>query len=87
MQEVASNEGILVVCTMCHFVTAAIVLIVNCSYGEIQLYNGSVPYEGGVQICTAGNEWSAICHYSFECVDAAVACNQLGYTEAGVCTR
>ena len=56
----------------------------NCANaGDIRLYNGTIATEGGVQICTDDNEWSAMCDYSWDCIDGAVACNQLGYIGSG----
>ena len=52
----------------------------NCTYGDIRLYNGTTPNEGNVQIC-GDNEWSGVCDYSWHCDDATVACRQLGYID------
>ncbi len=57
----------------------------NCTYGDIRLYNGTTATEGSIQICTNDNKWSAMCDYVWDCIDAYVACNQLGYTESGLC--
>ena len=53
----------------------------NCTHGDIRLYNGTTPNEGNVQICNNDNEWSGVCDYSWDCDDAIVACRQLGYND------
>ena len=55
-------------------------VIDGCSNGEIRLSNGSVPWEGRVEVCREG-EWGTVCFTSTSFFrDAArVACRQLGY--------
>ena len=49
--------------------------------GDIRLVGGSVLSEGRVEIYF-NRKWWAICGYTWDPLDAAVACRQLGFTEA-----
>ena len=51
----------------------------DCTDYDVQLVNGSTPNEGKVLICING-VWGTLCDNSINNVDAAVICNQLGYT-------
>lgn len=56
----------------------------NCTtFGEVRLYNGSVPSEGSVQVCSSDQNWSGVCDFSWDCIDATVTCKQLGYSGSG----
>ena len=56
----------------------------TCSDGDIRLslLNGSSSKEGRVELCVEG-VWSAICATSWETIDTAVVCRQLGYSPWG----
>ena len=56
---------------------------ISCTPGELRLYNGSVPNDGMLQYCNGTNEWSAFCSYGWDCHDAMVACQQLGFSGYG----
>ena len=55
-----------------------------CTTNTIRLYNGtaSVPDNGMLQICKAGN-WLAVCDYRWTQSHSIVACKQLGYNNPG----
>ena len=48
--------------------------------------NDSVPDEGLLLRCNSYNQWQAICNYDWECVDAIVACRQLGFNDSSQCS-
>ena len=52
----------------------------NVFVGEIRLGGGSL-FEGWVEIYLNG-EWLAVCGHTWDPLDAAVACRQLGFAEA-----
>ena len=57
----------------------------GCTNGEIQLvdsYINGEGKEGRLEICL-NNTWGALCSSSWDDMDAAVACRQLGYSAEG----
>ena len=61
----------------------------NCSDGDVRLVDGSVDYEGRVEICF-NRVWGTLCSSSiyyylshWDLDDAKVVCRQLGYQELG----
>jgi hypothetical protein len=56
----------------------------TCSSNSLRIYNtqvNGVSNEGALQVCIS-NQWKSVCRYSWGCVDANVACRQLGYSKA-----
>ena len=53
-----------------------------CQNGDIRLQGGSNVNEGRVEVCNEGR-WGSVCDDAFGAVDAAVACQQLGYNSTG----
>jgi len=55
---------------------------VVCSDGDLRLVNGSVPYEGRLEICL--NEvWGTICDTNWGSTQASIACSSLGFSASG----
>lgn len=64
----------------------------NCSDGDVRLVDGSVDYEGRIEICI-NRVWGTVCsttyrytysHYiRWDVNDAKVVCHQLGHQELG----
>ncbi len=53
-----------------------------CTDGDIRLVDGTVPNEGRLELCL-DSHWGTVCDDAFDSVDAAVACQQLGYESNG----
>ena len=68
----------------------------NCSDGDVRLVDGSVDYEGRVEVCI-NRVWGTVCsttyRYSYsyysrwDVNDAKVVCRQLGHQELGTITE
>ena len=54
----------------------------NCTTGKVRLQGGVKSNEGRVELCI-NNVWGSICDYGWNTNDAAVVCNQLGYSSKG----
>ena len=54
-----------------------------CTTGQLRLAGGNIPNEGRVEICV-DNVWGTVCDDSWERVDAAVVCRQLGFSAQGM---
>ena len=63
-------------------------IFINCSFiapcttGQLRLAGGNIPNEGRVEICLE-NLWGTVCTHSWGRMDAAVVCQQLGYSTQG----
>ena len=61
----------------------------NCSDGDVRLVDGSVDYEGRVEVCI-NRVWGTVCSRSYryynywDLNDAKVVCRQLGHQELGI---
>ena len=53
-----------------------------CDHGAVRLADSLEEGVGRVEICL-GNRWGTVCHRSFDELDAAVLCRQLGYYSEG----
>ena len=51
----------------------------GCQYGEIRLANGRVETEGRVEVCI-NDTWGTVCDDRFTNTNAAVVCQQIGFT-------
>ena len=57
---------------------------VNCTDGDIRLYDGSSENEGILQVCS-NMAWTTVCYnYYWRDVDTKVVCSELGYTIYGI---
>ena len=61
----------------------------NCSDGDVRLVDGSVDYEGRVEVCI-NRVWGTVCsttyrynYANWDLNDAKVVCRQLGHQELG----
>ena len=50
----------------------------TCTYGDVQLVDGSNQYEGRVEVCI-NDQWGTVCDNSWGTTDATTVCKQLGY--------
>ena len=54
----------------------------RCTDGQLRLAGGNIENEGRVEICIS-NRWGTVCDNSWGSTDAAVVCQQLGYSSEG----
>ena len=54
----------------------------QCTDGQLRLAGGNIENEGRVEICIS-NRWGTVCDNSWGSTDAAVVCQQLGYSSEG----
>jgi len=54
----------------------------QCTDGQLRLAGGNIENEGRVEICIS-NRWGTVCDNSWGNTDAAVVCQQLGYSSEG----
>ena len=65
-----------------NFILKLILLLDNCTDGQVRLIGGTRKAEGTVEVCYNGL-WGSICHASWDTSDATVVCRQLGYPTIG----
>lgn len=58
------------------------ILCPGCTTGDIRLAGGMNELEGRVEICV-NNQWGTVCDRNWEAAEAAVACRQAGFSDAG----
>ena len=54
-----------------------------CDDGDLRLVDGNTTREGRVEICY-DNVYGTVCDDQWGPLDAAVACRQLGFSDAGI---
>ena len=57
-----------------------IIIIIECTQGEVQLVGGQSEYEGRVEVCDDG-EWKTVCDRGWKVEEAMVVCRQLNYSD------
>ena len=55
---------------------------INCTTGDLRLYNSNVSGQGMLLHCSSTNEWEAVCNTNWNCADAKVACRQFGFDDS-----
>ena len=50
----------------------------NCNHGDVRLVNGSISWEGRVEVCWNGT-WGTVCGNAFNRATAGVVCRQAGF--------
>ena len=56
----------------------------NCTDGDIRLYDGSSENEGILHVCS-NMAWTTVCYNNYwSGVDTKVVCSELGYTIYGI---
>ncbi len=56
--------------------------LIACTTGDIRLLDGSVIYEGRVEVCQ-DQMWGTVCDNGWSSLDATVVCRHLGYSGIG----
>jgi len=65
-----------------HSADAGVGCEAQCTDGQLRLAGGNIENEGRVEICIS-NRWGTVCDNSWGNTDAAVVCQQLGYSSEG----
>ena len=65
-----------------HLYVSSFFCTAQCTNGQLRLAGGKIENEGRVEICIS-NKWGTVCDDSWGGTDAAVVCQQLGYSSEG----